>query len=74
MVQHLKVLMAKPLLNIPLAASEVVVHHEHLVPIQHQLVHQVGANKPSPSSNQDPLPVLVSPELDVWEAVALRQP
>ena len=39
MMQHLKVLMPKPLLYVPLPASEIVVHHEHLVPIQHQLVY-----------------------------------
>ena len=63
MVQHLKVLMPKPLLYISLAASEVVVHHEHLMPIQHQLVYQVGSNKASSSSDQDSLPVLVGPKL-----------
>ena len=31
MMQHLKVLVAEPLLNVALAAREVVVHHEHLV-------------------------------------------
>jgi hypothetical protein len=30
MVQHLEVLMSQPLLNVPLAASEVVVHHKYL--------------------------------------------
>ncbi len=30
MVQHLEVLVTQPLLNVPLAASEVVVHHKYL--------------------------------------------
>jgi hypothetical protein len=30
MVQHLEVLVTQPLLNVPLAAREVVVHHKYL--------------------------------------------
>jgi hypothetical protein len=30
MMEHLEIFMAQPLLNIPLPAREVVVHHKHL--------------------------------------------
>ncbi len=30
MVQHLEILVSQPLLNVPLSASEVVVHHKYL--------------------------------------------
>ena len=65
MVQHLKVLMSQPLLYVPLAAGEVVVNHKHFMTIEHQLVNQVGPNKASSSSDQDPLSVLVCSELDI---------
>ena len=73
MVQHLKVLMPKPLLYVPLPACEVVVHHKHLVPIQHQLVHQVGSNKASSSSYKNSLPVFVGPELDIRVGTGWRE-
>ena len=66
-VQHLEVLVSEPLLDVPLAASEVVVSHEDLVSVHHESVHQVGAHEPRPARHQDPLPVLVSPELDAGE-------
>ena len=63
MVQHLKVLMPEPVLNISLAASEVVVHHKHVVPVHHESVHQVGANKPGTTRDQDSLLIFVGSEL-----------
>lgn len=48
-IDELKVLMADPVLHVPLPSREEVVHHRHLVAIHHQLVRQVGTHKPRPT-------------------------
>ena len=44
-VDELKVLVADPVLHVPLPAREEVVHHGHLVAVHHQLVSEVGAHE-----------------------------
>ncbi|TNN32163.1 hypothetical protein EYF80_057677 [Liparis tanakae] len=44
-IDELKVLVANPVLHIPLPSCEEVVHHSHLVAVHHQLVGQVGAHE-----------------------------
>ena len=44
-VDQLKVLVADPVLHVPLPACEEVVHHGHLMAVHHQLVGEVGTHK-----------------------------
>lgn len=48
-VDELKVLVADPVLHIPLPPREEVVHHRHLMAVHHQLVGKMGPHKTSPA-------------------------
>ena len=50
MVDKLEVLVADPVLHVPLSAREEVVHHGHLMAVHHELVREVGAHEPCTSS------------------------
>jgi len=50
-IQKFKVLVTKPVLNVPLAASKEVVDDGHFMSLQHQLVNQVRSNEASTTSN-----------------------
>lgn len=50
-VDELKVLVADPVLHIPLPPREEVVHHRHLVAVHHQLVGEMGPHKTSPTGD-----------------------
>ena len=39
--------------------------------IEHQFVDQMAADKASPPSHENALPVLISPELDLWITTCL---
>ena len=52
MVQHLEVLVSQPLLNVPLSASEVVVHHKYLDKIDQALFVQIWAQPAKTPLNQ----------------------
>ena len=43
----------------------------HLMTIEHQFVNQMAADKASPPSHENALPVLISPELDLWVTTCL---
>ena len=43
----------------------------HLMTIEHQFVDQMAADKASPPSHENALPVLISPELDLWVTTCL---
>ena len=45
MVDQLKVLVADPVLHVPLPAGEEVVHHGHFVTVHHEFVCEMGAHK-----------------------------
>ena len=44
-VDQLKVLVADPMLHVPLPAGEEVVHHSHFMTIHHEFVCEVGTHK-----------------------------
>ena len=56
---ELEIGMTKPMLNIALPSSEVVVSDDDLVALQHELVHQVRADEPGAARDENPPPVLV---------------
>ena len=43
----------------------------HLMTIEHQFVDQMAADKASPPSHENALPILISPELDLWITTCL---
>ena len=53
MAYELEVIMANPLRDVALRTRHVTVGNDHLVALQHQVVHQVRADEACPASHQD---------------------
>lgn len=51
MVNELKVLVAEPMLHVPLPPCEEVVHHDDLMALHHQGVHEVGPHEAGAPGN-----------------------
>ena len=47
MINQLKVGVTKPVLHVPFASGEEVVNDGDLMPVNHQLIGQMGTNEPS---------------------------
>lgn len=65
MVDQLEVLVANPVLHIPFAASEEIIHNGQFMTIHHQFISEVGTHKSSPTcdlpeNKQTPLLFLTS--------------
>ena len=58
MMQQLKILMTKPVFNIPFAASEEVIDDSDFMSLHHQLVDQVRSNKAGTTSYLHSQPAL----------------
>jgi len=51
MMQELKVLVTKPVFNVPFATSKEVIDDSHFMSLHHQLVNQVRSNKAGTASH-----------------------
>jgi len=50
MVQKFKILVTKPVLDVPFAASKEIIDNRNFMSLQHQLVNQVGTDEAGTSS------------------------
>lgn len=62
-MHQLEVLVADPVLHVPLSAGEEIVHDYDLVSGHHQTIHQVGTDETSSARHQYSLSILIIQEL-----------